>query len=50
MRDQYEIADSIQILIDDGFTVCPAEVIEWYKHINSLNDLDICREKYASLK
>jgi dTDP-glucose pyrophosphorylase len=50
MRDQYEIADSIQILIDDGFTVCPAEVIEWYKHINSLSDLEICRVKYASLK
>lgn len=50
MRDQYEIADAIQILIDDGFAVYPAEVIEWYKHINSLRDLGICQAKYASLK
>lgn len=50
MRDQYEIADAIQILIDDGLPVYPAEVIEWYKHINSLHDLEICRTKYASLE
>lgn len=50
MRDQYEITDSIQILIDDGFPIYHAEVIKWYKHVNSLHDLEICREKYASLK
>jgi len=50
MRDQYEITDSIQILIDDGYPVYCAEVIEWYKHINSLRDLEICREKYAGCK
>jgi len=50
MRDLYEITDSVQILIDDGFPVYYAEVIEWYKHINSLKDLEICREKYASIQ
>jgi dTDP-glucose pyrophosphorylase len=39
MRDEYEITSSIQILIDDGYPVYPAEVIEWDMNITVLDDL-----------
>jgi len=39
MRDEYEITSSIQILIDDGFPVYPAEVIEWDMNITVIEDL-----------
>jgi dTDP-glucose pyrophosphorylase len=39
MRDEYEITSSIQILIEDGYPVYPAEVIEWDMNITVMNDL-----------
>ena len=39
MRDEYEITSSIQILIDDGYPVFPAEVIEWDMNITIVDDL-----------
>jgi dTDP-glucose pyrophosphorylase len=39
MRDEYEITSSIQILIDDGYPVYPAEVIEWDMNITVVDDL-----------
>ena len=39
MRDEYEITSSIQILIDDGYPVYPAEVIEWDMNITIVDDL-----------
>jgi dTDP-glucose pyrophosphorylase len=39
MRDEYEITSSIQILIDDGYPVYPAEVIEWDMNITIADDL-----------
>ena len=41
-RDEYEITNSIQILIDDGFPVYPAEVIEWDMNITFACDLLEC--------
>lgn len=42
IRDKYEITDSIQILIDDGYPVWHAEVIDDYTHINSEEDILKC--------
>ncbi len=39
MRNEYEITSSIQILIDDGYPVYPAEVIEWDMNITIVDDL-----------
>ena len=39
MRDEYELTSSIQILIDDGYPVYPAEVIEWDMNITVIEDL-----------
>jgi dTDP-glucose pyrophosphorylase len=39
MRDEYEITSSIQILIDDGYPVYPAEVIEWDMNVTVVDDL-----------
>jgi len=39
MRDEYEITSSIQILIDDGYPVYPAEVIDWDMNITIVDDL-----------
>jgi len=39
MRDEYEITSSIQILIDDGYPVYPAEVIDWDMNITLVDDL-----------
>jgi len=41
-RDEYEITNSIQILIDDGYPVFPAEVIEWDMNITFACDLLAC--------
>jgi dTDP-glucose pyrophosphorylase len=41
-RDEYEITNSIQILIDDGYPVYPAEVIEWDMNITFACDLLDC--------
>jgi dTDP-glucose pyrophosphorylase len=41
-RDEYEITNSIQILIDDGFPVYPAEVIDWDMNITFACDLLEC--------
>jgi len=44
MRDEYEITNSIQILIEDGFTVYPAEVIRWDMNITYALDLLSCNQ------
>lgn len=41
-RDEYEITNSIQILIDDGYPVYPAEAIEWDMNITYACDLLEC--------
>jgi dTDP-glucose pyrophosphorylase len=41
-RDEYEITNSIQILIDDGYPVYPADVIEWDMNITFACDLLTC--------
>jgi len=41
-RDEYEITNSIQILIDDGYPVYPAEVIAWDMNITFACDLLEC--------
>jgi len=41
-RDEYEITNSIQILIDDGFPVYPAEAIDWDINITFACDLLEC--------
>lgn len=44
MRDEYEITNSIQILIEDGFEVYPAEVIQWDMNITYAADLLSCNQ------
>jgi len=44
-RDEYEITNSIQILIDDGYPVYPAEVIDWDMNITFACDLLECNRK-----
>lgn len=41
-RDEYEITNSIQILIDDGFPVYPAHVIDWDMNVTYPCDLLEC--------
>jgi len=41
-RDEYEITNSIQILIDDGYPVYPAQVIDWDMNITFACDLLEC--------
>ena len=41
-RDEYEITNSIQILIEDGFPVYPAEVVEWDMNVTYPCDLLTC--------
>lgn len=38
-RDEYEITNSIQILIDDGYPVYPAEVVEWDMNVTVAADV-----------
>jgi dTDP-glucose pyrophosphorylase len=42
MRDEYEITDTIQILIDDGLPVCISEVINWDINITFPIDVFEC--------
>lgn len=49
MRDEYEITSSIQILIDDGYPVYPAEVIEWDMNITLVDDLMLCNLKMLEM-
>ena len=42
MRDEYEITDAIQILIDDGYRVNIAEVIRWDVNVSYPHDLLKC--------
>ena len=42
MRDEYEITDSIQIMVDDGLPVYPAEVIEWDVNLTFPADVMKC--------
>ena len=39
LRDEYEITTSIQILIDDGYPVSVADVVEWDYNITFARDL-----------
>ena len=50
MRDEYEITSSIQILIDDGYPVYPAEVIEWDMNITVVDDLILSNLKMLDLQ
>jgi len=42
MRDEYEITNSIQILIDDGFPVYAEDVVEWDLNVTYIEDLLEC--------
>jgi len=44
-RDEYEITNSIQILIEDGFPVYPAETVEWDMNVTFPCDLLTCNQK-----
>jgi dTDP-glucose pyrophosphorylase len=43
-RDEYEITNSIQILIEDGYPVYPAEVVEWDMNVTYPCDLLTCNQ------
>jgi NDP-sugar pyrophosphorylase family protein len=45
MRDEYEITTAIQILLEDGSAVFPAEVIEWDMNVTYATDLLACNRK-----
>ncbi len=42
LRDEYELTDSIQILIDFGYPVKALSVIEWDVNLTYINDLITC--------
>jgi len=42
LRDEYEITSAIQILIDDGFPVYAADVVDWDMNITIPEDLLAC--------
>jgi dTDP-glucose pyrophosphorylase len=44
-RDEYEITNSIQILIEDGFPVYPADVVEWDMNVTFPCDLLTCNQR-----
>jgi dTDP-glucose pyrophosphorylase len=44
-RDEYEITNSIQILIDDGYPVYPIETIEWDMNVTFAKDLLECNHR-----
>jgi dTDP-glucose pyrophosphorylase len=44
-RDEYEITNSIQILIEDGFPVYPDEVVEWDMNVTYPCDLLTCNQR-----
>lgn len=45
MRDEYEITNSIQLLIDDGFPVRVAEVVAWDMNVTTPCDLLACNRR-----
>ena len=45
LRDEYEITNSIQILIDDGYPVYPAEAVEWDMNLTVACDLVECNRQ-----
>lgn len=48
-RDEYEITNSIQILIEDGFPVYPAEVVEWDMNVTYPCDLLTCNQRQLDI-
>lgn len=51
MRDEYEITTSIQLLIDYGYKVYPADIIIWDMNITFVQDLLKCNlEQLARMK
>ncbi len=48
MRDEYELTSSIQILLEDGYPVYPAEVVEWDMNITTIDDLLLCNQRMLS--
>ncbi|MEW6443403.1 MAG: sugar phosphate nucleotidyltransferase [bacterium] len=42
MRDEYEITDSIQILVDDGFPVLASEIVHQDMNVSYPQDLLLC--------
>lgn len=49
MRDEYEITTSIQMLINAGYAVRIAEVVEWDNNITFASDILQCNLKQLSL-
>jgi glucose-1-phosphate thymidylyltransferase long form len=45
LRDEYEITNSIQILIEDGFRVHTSEIVEWDMNVTVPEDLLECNMK-----
>lgn len=48
LRDEYEITNSIQILIEDGFKVYTSEIVEWDMNVTVPEDLLECNMKALS--
>lgn len=42
MRDEYEITDTIQIMIDDDLPVYAADVVQWDMNLTSPSDVLVC--------
>jgi len=42
MRDEYEITDAIQILVDDGFPVVTSEIVQQDMNVSYPHDLLLC--------
>lgn len=49
MRDEYEITTAIQKLIDNGYPVYDAEVVEWDINITFPHDLIVCNERLKAI-
>jgi dTDP-glucose pyrophosphorylase len=49
MRDEYEITDAIQILIDDGFPVKASSVVKWDMNLTYPHDLLKCNLKQLGI-
>ena len=45
MRDEYEITTAIQILLEDGAAVYPAEVVAWDMNVTFATDLLACNRR-----
>lgn len=46
LRDEYELTNSIQILIEDGYKAYVAEVVEWDMNVTVPDDLLECNLRY----